>query len=539
MAKDLGMQWQSECIKTSEMIKKIQKIGIMIPMIVESFDRIQMETKEEIQLVSAEYASLLATTFKEERLTSIYSKSIKSIKEIQMHLKSRYEEYFDISEKCKSIENYIKDFKPKELDTYILIGIHMLESLEGSSTLDCVEKEELIQRAYKCIYNLVKLEALFSTKSELLTFILSSDIHATYIERLVEESIENYKISTHTLKTEQEDGLGFDMSHLNEIILSTLAIKSDENEKYFMEQERKIYCSAKMIHRDYSFLIKEKKKTEESLENNKDRLRKTKWQKKGVRLFYPVLLGASIGLSISGYHLIKKISTTPAYLVKEVHYDFVTGKEKEEPDTYKKKIEPFATITEKGPWVYSAFEPHYKRTITTYHFDESPYTDPKEFVGKNLKKLGADIEEKYQTKTTLQEEDMYEETQTTLHMKWQDLEKSIQVPYYQTMAFFTTIAIFLLAAVDFLLLYKIHKTVKSKKEDIIFLREKIEKEKSILEDSIKELQDKNLIFAPAYTLLQNLYMKLEKMPFLVEEDEKEKVKELYLSMSSTFKEDKS
>ena len=389
---DKGIIYNSKLNEVKETINKLGNLSFDLKDINLKVERIDNELKKSIKDKYDNYDISDKSPFMNDELSMLYDSAIKKLDKINDTLKQEYVNYYKIHVLSKKLENSINDVDENNIDEVVSLGVMLLSSLKISSTVDYEIEEDIVNKVYKLIYKVIKLETIYSNNNtKLLNDIKKDDVDVQYISKLIKEDIskikDNSEINDKLINLEDVD---FNNNYLIDKNLIMLIILSNDKELSLRNKDKFLLDvdSYKQLLNDISYYKNERgyflndiNELEDNIKNNKSKAFKK-------RLIYginavivsSIIFGGSIG--------IKHLAKSKKYRTYTTTYDSYTDLYTKD-DSYLSGKDESVKIVEYSPWDSPGyFRDDYERNVYSYDFSDllSDYSDVSNYLNKNLKK---------------------------------------------------------------------------------------------------------------------------------------------------------
>lgn len=367
----------------------------------------------------------------------------------------------------------------------------LIDAVNTLNTHNIIDKNNLIDRAYKSIYSVIMYEEIFE-RSDILDYINHLNVHANRenIGRLLEKDLKNLSKSDlieENLRTIRTEGLGYD--YLNADFVRKVSRKTvgETNSEY---QERKRQAILDITSKIKHFQTKKDELLSE-LQNSKDTLLKFYFSRsliatKALSLVLIPIIAYSAGKAIgkSASDKITEYSTITRTI------DLNTGEIIGEPvEVFDERETTYvATVMECSPWRKNPTGLGYIRNIVAYEYivpenvSEDYHVTSEDLVGNVLEKY------RYvESKDDLEENDSTLESTILITETYQDKSKNQKSTRY--IVPYTVVGTCIGIIFDLALLLKVYG---------------FEKTKIKLENLNKEIQEQKLTHKEIRVRLKNM-----------------------------------
>lgn len=367
----------------------------------------------------------------------------------------------------------------------------LIDAVNTLNTHNIIDKNNLIDRAYKSIYSVIMYEEIFE-RSDILDYINHLNVHANRenIGRLLEKDLKNLSESDlieENLRTIRTEGLGYD--YLNADFVRKVSRKTvgETNSEY---QERKRQAILDITSKIKHFQTKKDELLSE-LQNSKDTLLKFYFSRsliatKALSLVLIPIIAYSAGKAIgkSASDKITEYSTITRTI--DLNTGEIIGEQVEVFD--ERETTYVATVMECSPWRKNPTGLGYIRNIVAYEYivpenvSEDYHVTSEDLVGNVLEKY------RYvESKDDLEENDSTLESTILITETYQDKSKNQKSTRY--IVPYTVVGTCIGIIFDLALLLKVYG---------------FEKTKIKLENLNKEIQEQKLTHKEIRVRLKNM-----------------------------------
>lgn len=383
----------------------------------------------------------------------------------------------------------------------------LIDAVNTLNTHNIIDKNNLIDRAYKSIYSVIMYEEIFE-RSDILDYINHLNVHANRenIGRLLEKDLKNLSESDlieENLRTIRTEGLGYD--YLNADFVRKVSRKTvgETNSEY---QERKRQAILDITSKIKHFQTKKDELLSE-LQNSKDTLLKFYFSRsliatKALSLVLIPIIAYSAGKAIgkSASDKITEYSTITRTI--DLNTGEIIGEQVEVFD--ERETTYVATVMECSPWRKNPTGLGYIRNIVAYEYivpenvSEDYHVTSEDLVGNVLEKY------RYvEPKDDLEENDSTIESTVLITETYQDKSKNQKSTRY--IVPYTVVGTCIGIVFDLALLLKVYGFEKTKR-----MLENLNKEIQELKLTKKEIRVRLKNMSDEALQLQNEYNEVVK-----------------------------
>lgn len=313
-----------------------------------------------------------------------------------------YNDYFKIINLCNEIEIMLSNSEP-DVNVIVDKTCEVLYNMRCSSTMVYTTKKNLVDRVYKIVYDVMKVELLFSNNSRLFDIVMSDSTDGFNIIKFLKADLNHINDVYITNKDMSlEYNVDFKSSYLdNADLIRIVAILNDPK---LCKALKKILKKNKDKIEDFSEKISKQKKINDSLEEKLNyceyEYQRSKQEARFARLkisFLAVLMAATMPV---GFKVADKFGWSDTYNITTTTYDSDTGKsstdvERDEWDY--SDVDRHVIITKYTPWQGSRLfrddtaEDAYSRDVYTYELSPElaalyfDYDDPSVYLTSDLR----------------------------------------------------------------------------------------------------------------------------------------------------------
>lgn len=530
MNTDKTIEYQAKLIEVTNNIEQLETLEINTDYYKNKVEEIKKETELEIKKQYDSYDKDTTNSLLHDLLAMIYEKSKERLDKINNHIISEYETYYKINGKCKEIENKIKNLDPINIPELVIDAKELLKSIKSSTTIDYDEEQKLVEKIYKVVYEIVKIEIIYSKKDTLLKTLKDDITDVSFISKLIIEESEQLlkKDNNEELQNKLNEINKKGFSDINFLDKDLIILIETNNDNKLIKEMKKNFLKTIDNYENTSFELQQtidnKIRTEEDIIEIKKKnkiISLKRFGKKIALLLDMALVSAGILLSIKGA---KEINKELTYKTITTTYDSSLETNEDPIIEYLPDGQNSVTLVEYTPWEEPGyFRDDYKRTIYTYDLNniQQFYENPKDYLNPELKELITYTEiDDYSTEIPT---DIYEENKYVITHTFQD-KTDINETYNKEGWIFLSIAfsgLVLLVNTPLLVLLGKNNLKLQKKEN----KQLIEENKELLLENnqqIISLKDQLI------TMRKNLTKEYEELPKSIQEDKSVKKRMLVL-----------
>lgn len=394
--RDKAMLFNSKYIKLESKIQGLEKEGFNLDLF--NKDLKLISKKLEANLVNASLSSTKKTN--EDCLSFVYESACNEIDKLENNFDQQYGKYVEIIQSCDKIENMLVT-GPGESDFNNLVDdtIQVLTDMKSSPTEIYNIESNLVYRVYKIVYEVIKIELLFSNTARLYTYVKNDEMDIINITEFLKADFNQIKddfildnTNLSNINIELDPYRLFDADLIRLITL----LKKPELCEAFNDAIEKNKNELENLNADISKIDEKVKLLNNDLDDNKDDYNQSKRNFRIARFkasFLALFMAACLPI---GYKTADVFGKSNTYIITTTTYDSETDKEKtsEERSKWKYHNDPsHVIITETTQWYsYGHFRKYdngdaYSREIYTYELPSdlvSLYDEPSEYLTSNL-----------------------------------------------------------------------------------------------------------------------------------------------------------
>ena len=368
---DKALQYQALFLQINNQIKSLDLIGLDTTVFKNRVEIVNNQLNRDLKVQECNFNST-SSIFLDE----IYINAISNLEKISNELEENREEYYIISVKTALIKSNLKNMSGLDISVISKEAAGLLDKIENSSTVDYSIEKNLIEDAYKVIYQVMKLEALYSNKdfSSLFSKVNNSNIHSSFISNLVRKEIAstgNQKLLNKQYSLESK-GREYNVL-INSNLFRSIALV---NNKQFVNGINDILT--KLIH-EYRLNINVMKNSinlirsyNNSYENIvQEKKRKKHTIAKRISLVTGTVVTSAF-LMFGAFKLGRKLDRV--YPVTSTVYDLQSGEVTiDNEPKYEEKLDTTVLVLETEPWVKrGVISPYYERITHGYYLFFNP-----------------------------------------------------------------------------------------------------------------------------------------------------------------------
>lgn len=433
---DSAIVYQSKLKEIKDLIKKAKSIGLNVNLIEKRVNTIEEDVEKKVNDDSIEEYNKsiteVAQSMSHDSLAYKYEVAIKNINEIIRVLNMEYNDYYKIVQSCKNIEKSINDIlnaKPG-VNIYNVIdaSIIALKELRESTTINYEVEKNIVNRIYRLIYEIMKIELVYTGERRLLDAIKKDETNSMFITELLENELNavNDDDANNIANLLRSKGMDPRLI-LDERLIKLVAIIKNSKmleeiqEKYELNREQLDKLNEELNEQQKQYRIKETEIKDEE-EEYTDLKRKTR--KAGFRAVFNAL-ALALCLTV-GYKLADKFGQVKEYYTNTITYSTETGKTIPE-EGYTRGKNDSVIIIEKTTWGSPGYfrDGEYQRTIYKYTVPENNidnYNKPEEFLTEDLRGIIKCTSTKTEKSQDIPEDFGYGQNQYTVIKQTKDLD---------------------------------------------------------------------------------------------------------------------
>lgn len=435
LKKDDAIVYESKLIEVRQLIENAKNIGLNVSSIEKEVKKVEQRVSEAVSDdYSEEYNksySETALSFSHDSLSNTYQSAKKDLNNIIRVLNLEYNDYYKIAQICISVENSIKDTSNAETDINNVIDttITALKEMRASTTIDYDIERNMVTRLYRVIYEIMKIELIYTDGRRLLDTIKKDETNSMFIVKLLEEELNavNDDDANNIANMLRSNGMDPRLL-LDEKLIKLVAILKKPNmleeieTRYSLNREQLDKLNEELNEQQKQYSIKETeiKNEEEEYTDLKRRTRKA-----GFRAVFNAL---ALALCLTGgYKLADKFGQAKEYYTNTNTYSTETGKTIPK-EGYTRGEDDSVIIIEKTPWSSPGYfrDGKYERYIYKYKVPENnigDYNKPEEFLTEDLRGIIECTSTEPETSQDIPEDFGYGQSQYTVIKQTKDLEK--------------------------------------------------------------------------------------------------------------------
>lgn len=435
MLNNQGLKYDTELLNTKLIIKKIKALGINIDNLEKTLNQIETKVVEQINQLDEQYKNQLNHTFKEDFLCNIYTPALEQLTNLQTYLIEEYDSYIQIDKKYDYLKDNIENITKDNFDTYQEMLEELLNLIKDSPKLAFLIQGEFVQKIYRLVYQLVKIELSLFKQDTLLDQMKHDVIGSCYLNVCIQEELSKIELSKHkklALKVKEIETDGLETDYLDKellIILSSLSMnKPQEDSINDKEEESQSHLILQQELEAITDKENECQKKIKDLEKQYSNYHDQNLNKKKEILFWvSIMLGEGINGIMGMYNAdhIKKY-----YTIEQTYQE---GKPpKNIPPYYEEEDEDSIIVTyyhpykEKTPSLELSAqnkEVEFIREIETYDVSNIECEKLADYLELDLEFSHIEPEISFEPKTHLTPADTYQETYAIVRKKSHDLTK--------------------------------------------------------------------------------------------------------------------
>ncbi len=407
---DQAMNYDGTLHKVNQALNRLKKIGLNMSRYEELKNEIVNSCEKEV-LNSYNYdnGSLGQTAFMEQA----YIKAISKLNQLLNNI-LKYEIYLKAASFTNVLKTFIKsDNKDQsELSSLRTRLVDILNNLANSETLDYQIEGPIINNIYELAYEFIKIEISFLNDSPTLKLINVKDIHVANLDKAIIKDLESMNLNEPKYQevanlVNEIEAEGF-VNYVNLDVLKAIV-----NSKITLEEKAKILDSldVKIVEflneiDDLNYKLKDDKF---NLSFNKSRISTNRTENlKCLGVIMAIVTSFTI-LGMASFGLAKSLSKDKKYLNKITKYDPILEDPYTISEEYKTNDDDSIHLYEYNPFSKTIFG-EFERKIYDYDLSSVGVLTFEEYFNLDLAALGIKGEKQTETKSSLNVEDLYEET---------------------------------------------------------------------------------------------------------------------------------
>ncbi|MCI6266218.1 MAG: hypothetical protein MR598_05165 [Erysipelotrichaceae bacterium] len=523
MNQDKSIEYQSKLKEIKSLIKKIKEIDFNTSKIekeVEAIEKIvDLANKNNYNL----FENLETNTFLSDTLIQTHEKAIKKLNREIQFLKQEYNLYYKIYYASIALEEKLTEATEENITNYIKEAKTLIKQINETSQVDYELEENIVEKVYYVAYQILKLESLYSTKEELLTYMKENSISSSYICSYIEKDLKSIDLNSNIYKELHQKYLEIKKKGLdNSLFLETefLKLLSLINNEELFDKKKETFLDKCTIVEIKDTKIKSVQKENENISKKMQELldqRKYYKRKKLKKSLF--LLGNFISVSASAlglYKLTESLAVDKTYQTTTETYNSQTGKIEKE-TSYLGETPNKTIITEYLPWIEPGyFRDTYTREIYTYDATNIEYDNIMDYLNKELLDQEITISSEIDEKEQVAEEDLYIGNIYEIKKVVQDLENTHEEPSQKKLLISLTIEAIILSILDLLILITvIKKSFSSLKKETKQTKQELKQAKQQLLEQSKNLED---LLIQYQELKENILKEYNELPVAIKEN---------------------
>ena len=189
ITRDLAIRYKNLYQETEIIIDNIKELG---------FDMTEYE--KELLVISEKVNNSIKSTniknFARASYENYYSDGINNLNSLKNKL-DKYNVYYKVLNSCNYINIKInnKNISNEELNKYVSEMIYNLKLIVKSDTMDYDNERHIVEAIYKTAYNVIKLEIIKNSDSQLYLFCKNEEVNISYFNKLIKEEIKKYDLN--------------------------------------------------------------------------------------------------------------------------------------------------------------------------------------------------------------------------------------------------------------------------------------------------------------------------------------------------------
>lgn len=172
-------------------IEQLETLNIDTSNIQTVIEQIEKDTELKIKERYNDYATLDTNSVFSSLVTSIYESAIKKLDDINNGLILKYETYYQIHEKCLGLSRKLNDIEALNLSSVTSETLFLLKKIREAYCIDYVEAKGIVEAVYCLVYDVIKIELIYTNHSNLLEYVRESETDTSYITQLIKKDYES------------------------------------------------------------------------------------------------------------------------------------------------------------------------------------------------------------------------------------------------------------------------------------------------------------------------------------------------------------
>ena len=523
MNKDNAIKYNAKLEEVKDNIEEIKKLNINANTFGAMINEIEKKVKSKVEECYKKFEGEESNTFLSSSLDIIYTEAIKELEKINNYLSSEYTSYFKIQATVNELKTRLENINYNEVDSLVLEAKDLIRSLGETNTINYDDEKNVVEDVYKIVYEILKIESIYGTSSELLETIYDDDVDSVYISKLIKEDVKRLKEDKDVEQLVKEiNKNGFEgRNYINKDLIRLITYignpEYSDKIKDSLIGKIKEYEEVETEYNDTRSEIKNTENRIEELKRYKKKLSKETRNNAGkIALWIGIMYLTVFGSNKLIDHLCTEYKTT----IEE--YDQTTDEVNLTEEYTQEK--PGVELTVYSQWKYDTFFEEYSRSYTVYSFENPNFEENiEDYMKTNLEDLSrvkADVEKsKELTDDMKYDGEKYVVTRITRDEN--DKRNPRKLPEKRLYNFIYTFFIAMATSRVLISVIPIEsftlKDIKSSKKKLKTVKQKLLdlKEKVLTVEELKEIRKK-------------LLEQYEKLPTAIKSDDKVKEKMLVL-----------
>lgn len=469
---DLALKLQATILDTQEILNQIQELGVdtttLKKIIEQIYHDLNLKIDKTIEFYNAN--EIIDNFFKENFFREDYLKAIDTLTKLQYKLIEEYNIYSEIYGICLYIESHLSEINQNNISEYLEETKKLLKKLKYSSTVDYKSEEYLVKKVYQIVYQMIKLELIYTNQSSLLEEAREDSVERVYITKYIQSEIKSldstnkeYIFINQKLNELKKDGLK--TNYLDKELL--LLIEYTQNKDLINNKINNLESLCEEFE-------KCKLQAPTNLDEHKQAVEK--YVHKTKQTFQSLLIEVSklagiftliASLGVGGVVLSKKIANTKIYKTTETLYDANLDTLFPTQTTYQESQKDATLIIQYYPWEESKNNHGYLREIATYDVTNIKYEDIKDYLSLDLNSLNVESFIRTEQKDELDPSDFYQQVLTQIKIIIQDKNISKNKTDGGIFSLLMTFTFFLELLISLLLIDKL-KIIKNNGIELLY-----------------------------------------------------------------------
>ena len=396
---DKGIIYNAKLKEIKRNIEKLKNISINMLLIEKTIEEIEKEVEQKINNNYQSFQNNSSLNFLHDSLDETYINATKRLDSLNDILKKEWEDYYRIDTIEKDIKAKIININKNNIDEIVRETSTLLNMMIHSSTINYSMEEQIVLRVFNTVYEVMKLELIFSNNPILLDMIKTDEVASSYTTEFIKRDIckidDNEQINMIQVNLEKNGLSNYTLLDKTLLKLVTFYTNNEIRQK-IIDSFMQTLSSYETVQKEQDKLIKNEEKQTKILELNERELndcKKRRNKRRRIALINSLIVSVGIVLSSTGAKLLAKDNE---YLTTTTTYDSSTDELTTTEDYIKGKNEE-TTLIEYAPWdTPGLYRKGYSRNV--YKYDISKITDYEDLT----KYLDESLEEKINYTSTIE-----------------------------------------------------------------------------------------------------------------------------------------